>query len=184
MVICRSSIQSACEGLTGKEKARQAIHFVLQQHQRLEQKKTTQDLEHREKVLLVLKVDHFKNKRLDSREQRIDGQTKNKRKNAAQRKNGIDRTDQIAGRVKFSLAARKAKLLLVDQELDFREIDRTATNKKGLLVEATITEKVKRLRIHEAAITKTKMSELTTFVPLSTSVEDFYKEVSSLVVNE
>jgi hypothetical protein len=76
--------------------------------------------------------------------------------------------------VKFSLATRKAKMHLVDGELDFRGISRRITNKKGEVVEATITEKVRRLKQHEATRLRRNLGDLNAFEPLSKPVDDFY----------
>jgi hypothetical protein len=93
-------------------------------------------------------------------------QKKNKKKNVAQKKTGVDQTDLVAGLVRFSSIGENKFQTAVDQELVHRGIS-LRTTENGEDKEAKIREKVKRLRQHEAALMDKPIEEIEAFAPQS-----------------
>jgi hypothetical protein len=161
MAICRSVVLPFCEGASGKAKATKILELALAQHQRLTKLTSPEYLEQRKKITGFLKGGHFKKLRLGKKDAKIGGQTKNKKLNVNQNKAGVDRADRVAGTIPFSSIRKKEYLAAINLELDFRQILRTKPNPKkpAEFVEAGVTEKVARLKEHEAirlGIDKTK----------------------------
>jgi hypothetical protein len=171
MAICRSVLLDACDKLQGKEKAKKAIGIIVSQHVRLSQRDDEIETARRHQVLHELTGNHFKKERLRKTEEKIDAQSKNKKKNVDQKKNGVDVADRIAGRVRFGAITKNIYAHAVDAELTQRGISKflvqDPTKPNQLPREAGIKEKVKRLRINEAARLRKQMKEISSFEPLS-----------------
>jgi len=178
LAIIRSGLQPACEGLTGREKAFAALKHIMAQHEWLEEQEPQQLKDDRDKIKKLLKVDHFKNKRLGEKKGEIMSRNaKHKKKNKAQQKKGIDTTTQIAGLVKYSMARKLKMNDLVNGELQHRGIS-LLDKKDGAEVEANITTKVARLSVNEKERCKghkgSENNAKDAFQPLSCAVGMFY----------
>ena len=99
-----------------------------------------------------MKGGHFKKQRLEKKDTKIGGQKKNKKLNVNQNKSGVDRADCVAGTIGFGSIRKKEFLTPINLELDCQKIARTKPNPKkpAEFVEAGVTEKVARLKEHEA----------------------------------
>ena len=153
MAICRSVVVPFCEGAGGKAKATKILQLVLAQHKRLTNKTSPEYMDQRKKIAGFLKGGHFKKIRLEKKDAKIGDQRKNKKLNVNQNKVGVDRADRVAGTIAFGAIRKKEYLAAINLELDFREIVRTKPNPKkpAELVEAGVTEKVARLKEHDAS---------------------------------
>jgi hypothetical protein len=171
MSICRSALLSELTGLDGKEKAKKALHVVCEHHKRMSARpKTNDNVRRKEDIKFLLKEDHFKKKRIEKKQAKMLQQTRNKKKNVAQKKTGVDQTDAILGLVRFGKIRMNIYVASIDQELDFREISRMVADGSGVLKEGNVTQKLALLRAHEATRTKRQLKDVDSFEPLSGAV--------------
>jgi hypothetical protein len=171
VAIGRSYLLPECDKLKGKERAQRALELVCAQHSRLTDHdgtiKEANTSPRRADVLMALKGGgHFRKTRLERKKDKIVSQNKNKKKNVAQKKTGVDLTDLVAGLVRFSSIGENKFQTAVDQELVHRGIS-LRTTENGVDKEAKIREKVKRLRQHEAALKDKPIEEVEAFAPQS-----------------
>ena len=182
MAICRSGLKDVCEGLSGKPKALAALKHIMVQHDWLEKRQSNEENIDRDKVKTALKTGHFKKVRLEAKKTKIQSQKKHKKKNTAQKKNGVDSTLQVKGLVKYSMARQNKMVALVDAELDHRKISRLIVRKNGEGLEeeqeVNISTKAARLKVHELARCKDspngQKDSKDAFRPLSCSAVAYY----------
>jgi hypothetical protein len=167
MAICRSVLNPACKGEEGKTKAKKVLELIVQQHRRLSEKNTPANQKIRNTVGAALKSEHFKKERLGNKEKAMDNNKKNKKKNVAQKKTGVDVADRVAGKVAFGAIAKNKFIMAVDEEMEHRGLSRLMEDPKnpGKTKEAGIKEKVKRLREHESK--RLGATDISSFEPLS-----------------
>jgi hypothetical protein len=154
----------ACEKAEGKEKAKRVLELVMAQHERLSKKADSQiHLDNCKRIEEKLKSDHVKINRLGHKEKRIMDQAGNKKKNANQKRTGVNTTDAIAGLVRFGIVRKVIFTNAVNEELDFHEISRRDKDCKGKDKETILSEKLKHLKAHEAKQKNLKVEEVEAF---------------------
>ena len=122
MAIGRSAILPSVASKNGKDKARDIIRLVLNQHKKLEKDTTTEATRTELKELLTIR--HYKKRRLDmTLGTMLDKSHNNKKRNFRQKKRGVVETGRTTGKYQFGLCYKRENEQQMRQECTFRNLN-------------------------------------------------------------